>query len=511
MSKIKEHFEATKKLALAIKRTDVYSWLLDGGYFAENYVMPPCFTVNKRPSLPKFFFKRTGTSKKYSPTRHELVNFHFPKSEYTDRTFGIIHPHIHNDIALNIAWVWSDICAVLFHKDNIVSSYSFPLPISSKILGRLTTIRSGRMIYEYIGMTEEDIASEAYRYEYVVKADIKNFYPSIYTHSIAWSLHGKNFVRKKGNIQNYSLVGNRLDKLFQCANDGCTNGIPIGPVVSDVISELIVASVDREFSLEIKKEQIDCEVARFKDDYRILAKSESDAKRLIKLLQSALKSFNLELSDEKTSISKLPDGLFRDWVSKYYSVNPSKKESYSWKEFREIYLSVVKIDKECPGTGVIDRFLSDIINKQGELRVNVSIFNLKKVISMLLMLGRLRIKAFPKIMAIIEVIIKSPWGILHKYTIVDYLKSFLVELSKEEFRNKYLISWLCYFLVSNKLDGNIKSIITLSDPITKSILNNRNSLFTNQNDFKLFEGCVSSGRRISLVKHLDVFDPPKLR
>ena len=71
-----------------------------------------------------------------------------------------------------------------------------------------------------------------YRYTHLVKADIKNFYPSIYTHSIAWAIHGKNFIRKDRNRHDYRFLGNRLDRLFQYSNDQKTNGIPIGPVVS---------------------------------------------------------------------------------------------------------------------------------------------------------------------------------------------------------------------------------------------------------------------------------------
>jgi hypothetical protein len=141
------------------------------------------------------------------------------------------------------------------------------------------------MIYEFVGMIDNDLASVAYRYTHIVKADVKSFYPSIYTHSIAWAIHGKRRIRKGQNFYNYSLVGNRLDKLFQNANDGCTNGIPIGPVVSDLIAELVASGVDRLLSKKIAESDIQCEVIRFKDDYRILTKSESDAKTTIKLLK----------------------------------------------------------------------------------------------------------------------------------------------------------------------------------------------------------------------------------
>ncbi|MFZ5473062.1 MAG: RNA-directed DNA polymerase [Pseudomonadota bacterium] len=394
--------------------------------------------------------------------------------------------------------------------DSLVTSYSFPVPIDAKNPGRLGYLRSGRLIYEFIEMTDDDLASVAYKYTHLVKADIKNFYPSIYTHSIAWALHKKATVRKPNNLNDYTLLGNRLDKLFQNANDGCTNGIPIGPVVSDLIAEIIAAAVDRIFSNRLKSEQIECEAVRFKDDYRVLVKSEADAKKVIKYLQYALKEYNLELSDEKTKIFSLPDGLFREWVSRYHAVHPFKRVRYSWKQFRELYLAVIGIDKACPSTGVIDRFLADIVSRKGSLKVVLAPKNLEKVISMLLMLGNLRIKAFPKIIAILESVLKSPLGAAHQGEIVEYLEEYLKKLSVEEERNKYLISWISYFLVSNDLVKQLTFKPKYKDPITRSIFSNRGQVFKTRKEFKLFVGSKAVSKRVTMLEHLEVFSAPKV-
>jgi hypothetical protein len=503
----KEHNDVTRKLAKSLKKGDVYKWLVKHGYFPECYVLPPCFVVDKCPTRKKHFFK--ATKKKFVPKRTDCVTVHFPKTELTDRTFGIIHPEIHNDIAFHISNNWLAIVNAIFPKDSIVSTYSFPIPIDSKNPGRVGHLRSGRMIYEFLGMIDDDIASIAYRYSHIVNADIKNYYPSIYTHSIAWALHGKKFIKRPENMHDYTLLGNKLDKLFQNANDGCTNGVPIGPVVSDIIAEIVASGVDRLFSKAIKSEGIECEIVRFRDDYRILVLNENDGKAAIKLFQSALKQYNLELSDDKCSISPLPEGLFREWASKYHAINPRKKKKYSWKEFREIYLSVIQIDKECPETGVIDRFLADIINRDGTLRVQVGLFNLQKVISMLLMIGSLRIKAVPKIIAILEVILRSPFGGMHKNLMLKYLESYLKKLSQDEERNKYLISWISYFLVSNGLDKAMSFKPKYKDPVTRSIFNNRGAIFKDCKEFKLFRGCKAVGKKVSMLEHLDIFNPPE--
>lgn len=462
--------------------------------------------VNKFPAKPKLYVPvpKKGA---FFVKRQDCVNVHFPKSEYTDRTFGIIHPEIHNDIAYHLAKNWKAVVKALIPQDSVVASYSFPVPIDAKNPGRIGQLRSGRMIYEFVGMIDDDIASIAYRYTHLVKADIKNFYPSLYTHSIAWAIHGKKKSRK--SIRDYNLLGNRLDCLFQNASDGCTNGVPIGPAVSDIIAEIVAAAVDRIFSKLLAASHLKCEVIRFKDDYRILAKSEGDGRKAIKLLQAALKEYKLELSDNKTSISVLPTGLFREWVSMYHAAHPRKRRKYDWKEFRELYLSVLRIDKACPGTGVIDRFLADIVSKKGRLKVQVEAFNLQKVLSMLLMLATLRTKAFPKIMAIIEAVIKSSFGKIHEAEIVAYLEGHLRTLSEDEDRNKYLIAWISYFFVSNNLKGRLKFKPKFSDPITRSVFNNRRTIFKDCKDHEIFVNCRKTGKMISMLEYLDVFSPAK--
>lgn len=504
---IAEHRNETRMLAYSLKKTDIYNWLLECGYFPESYVLPPCFSVVKRPPKPKVYF-RVKKNGKYHVDRTECVNVHFPKTEFTDRTFGIIHPHVHNDIAYHISRNWLRIVDAMIPADSQVTSYSFPIPINLRKPGRLGYLRSGRMIYEFIAMTDDDIASISYKYSYLVKADIKNFYPSIYTHSLAWALHEKAVIRQPANLHNYKLLGNKLDRLFQNANDGCTNGIPIGPVVSDIVAEIIASSVDRVLTAKLAASKIDCEAVRFKDDYRILVRSESDARIVIKSLQAALKEYNLELSDEKTRISSLPDGLFRDWVSRYHAAYPRKLDRFTWKQFRELYLAVIEIDRSNPGTGIIDRFLADIATSDGALKIWIGDYNLEKIISMLLMLASLRVKAFPKVMAILENLLKSPFGIIHQIKIIEYLESYLKRLAQDEERNKYLISWISYFLSSQDLVKLLSFKPKFKDPITRSIFRNKGMVFHTCSDFKIFEGCKSAAKKGTMFKHLDVFDPP---
>ncbi|MBI5432488.1 MAG: RNA-directed DNA polymerase [Planctomycetes bacterium] len=495
------HRAKTFELARALTQEQVYQWLFRSGYFPESYVLPPCFAVARAPNKPRQYYPG-----KKLPA-FEWINVYLPRSTLTDRRFGIMHPQVYSDIALDISKAWPALVDAMMPTTSSVTSYGFPIPLDAASTGRPGKLRAGRMIYEFLDMTEDDIASVACQYEYVVKADIKNFYPSVYTHSIAWAIHGKAEARAKRN--DLALLGNRLDRLFQQSNDGCTNGIPIGPAVSDVVAEVLAAAVDVSLSQAARKEHLEFEAVRFKDDYRILVKSEAHARAIVKLLQGALRQYNLELSDEKTRISVLPDGLFREWVSRYYAVHPERKDAYSWKDFRELYLAVLQIDRACPGTGVVDRFLADITTSGGRLKVDLSDSNLQKIISMLFMLAKLRIKAFPKVVAIVEQILRSDFGKRRESEIVRYLVGYLEQLCKNADRNTYLISWIAYFLSSNDLMGHLGWTPMFADPIAGSILENRAKFFEDAPDFELFVDCREAGRRTSMFDYLAVFSPPK--
>ncbi|MEQ8265024.1 hypothetical protein [Pseudohaliea sp.] len=128
---------------------------------------------------------------------------------------------------------------------------------------------------------------------------------------------------------------------------------------------------------------------------------------------------------------------------------------------------------------------------------------------MLLILASRRVKSFPKVLAIIEGILRSPFGHAHEAEILAYLEKYLDALSAEEDRNKHLICWVSYFLVSNRLKKKIAVSPKLKDPVTRSVFNNRGALFKDASEFKLFEGSVKVGEKVTMLEHLDVFSPPK--
>lgn len=502
-TKPERHFRQTATLAGKLAPRDVYDWLQTVGFFPESYVLPPCFTVTKHRAYGKPLVAHT--KKKYAPPVEELLLIQFPKSDWTDRSFGIVEPDLHTDIATLVARNWKAIVRKLFPKDTCVFSYSFPIPLDRRTPGVVGPLRAGRMIYEWIEMAERDLAAEAFRYRCLFTADVKNCYPSIYTHSISWALHGKRTARKRRH--DFALAGNRLDKLIQNANDGCTNGIPIGPAVSDLIAELVLAGVDAHFSKALKKSNLASSVlvVRFKDDYRLLAKRAEDGRTALKLLQSSLRAFKLELNEDKTEPRVLPDGLFRPWVSQYHAANPYPRRRYEYRRFREVYLSVVTIDRANPGTGVIDRFLADLVAKNRTLRLTLRSREIDQALSLLLMLPTLRAKVMPKVLAIVEAILRSRPTAATKKTVGTHVGEWYKELLQQESGNVYQLAWLGYFMTSNGLSSFLPKDKP-KDPIARATRTSRFSALGSVPHHKHFRGVMAAAKAGTMLEHLDIFD-----
>lgn len=512
MNSPKKHFKETERLLRKIKVSKISRWLLEEGYYPEQYVIPPVFHVEKFDLKKQAFYqvKKTKTDEKFEPIKSDLVNVSFPKTQLTDKTFGIIEPTIYHDIVWYLVREWGLIIDHLFHKEIDIYSYSFPIPITKKSEGELSTLRSGRMIYEFIEMAENDLVGSSYNYKYILKTDVKNFYPSVYTHSIAWALHTKEIIRKKGNRNKFSkYLGLKLDKLFQYANDGCTNGIPIGPAVSDLIAEILLSAIDRECSLKLKKNGTSFLGVRYKDDYRFLCQSKEDAEFIIRTLQSIMKNYNLNLNDSKSSVLNLPEGLYRNWATDYKKHTLKYQSKIKYSAFEFALLNALRIDQQFPDTGVIDRFLSDLTSKKNRIKLTLKEKNIMKTFSLLILLKGRRTKSFPTVLGMTEQILNefnSDKDIAKEIAIA--LECILTAKLKSENESQYDIIWLLYFIKSLNLTP-LKPLKSKS-PLINSIDTNSLTFFKSKpTEIKIFRTLKMTKQAGSLLEHLAIFRDTK--
>src|SRR5690606_8295749 len=76
--------------------------------------------------------------------------------------------------------------------------------------------------------------------------------------------------RQKWHSLNRNAWHNETEITGTNRTEVTTNGIAIGPAISDLISEIVLSSVDTDASKIIDAKNIDFIGVRFKDDYRFL-------------------------------------------------------------------------------------------------------------------------------------------------------------------------------------------------------------------------------------------------
>ncbi len=157
-------------------------------------------------------------------------------------------------------------------------------------------------ILEWWEKTEQHSLIMALHYRHVFTADIKDCYPSIYTHTIAWALHDKQVAKTRR--KDMTLIGNKIDFLIQNMQHGQTNGIPQGSALMDFIAEMVLAYADVELYNSLNAYSLDYKIIRYRDDYKIFVNSEFDGEIIIRELTKVLMDLNLKLNKQKTHIHK---------------------------------------------------------------------------------------------------------------------------------------------------------------------------------------------------------------
>ncbi len=139
------------------------------------------------------------------------------------------------------------------------------------------------------------------------KFDISKCFPSIYTHSLAWAIKGKEFSKKNKNADTFE---SRFDKLMMKINDGETHGIIVGPEFSRIFAEIILQRVDIEVEKALEKlgyiNGKNYKVHRYVDDYFIYSNSESLINIIKEKFKSELVKFKLYTNESKDLLVSRP-------------------------------------------------------------------------------------------------------------------------------------------------------------------------------------------------------------
>ena len=141
------------------------------------------------------------------------------------------------------------------------------------------------------------------KYNRLLTLDIAKCFDSIYTHSIAWAILGKQQVKENLRSVKDTFAG-RFDKLMQNINYGETNGIIIGPEFPRIFAEVILQDVDKKIERDLKKNhslknKVDYEMFRYVDDYFIFYNEAQDRNIIVETSKHVLKEYKLHFNTAK--------------------------------------------------------------------------------------------------------------------------------------------------------------------------------------------------------------------
>ncbi|HEX7724794.1 MAG TPA: RNA-directed DNA polymerase, partial [Candidatus Paceibacterota bacterium] len=403
--------EKLKKNLTQVTAQEARAYIFSRGYSSSSFHMPEYY-------VPAGFSKFKLNSINWNqekPLITKTLDIVTPKSYLAWRNFNFLNPYIFYYLVSEITSKtnWKKIQKILA-KQTLVASYSTPVFIKDK-----TEKPGKRAILNWLQMAEKDLIKDCPQYNFLTVTDIKNFYPSIYTHSIAWAIHGKMFMKTARNRFNSSLLGYRLDKLFQNACDGQTNGIPVGSMTSDLIAEVILADVDEKLTKKIKQLKIADKVliSRYRDDYRILSEKTEHGQTVLASLNRILQSeYNLYLNQEKTnSYDDILENALRPWMQevrrstllrRIYRDDYSDIENVEY--LKDALLEVYRIQKKFGGSAAIT-ILGKLAEKfyAGINFTNLNQDSILEITSILRKITLLREEATPQVFSILDVLLKK--------------------------------------------------------------------------------------------------------
>ena len=280
------------------------------GFFAEQF--PECFTsenfakhVSELLPLVEATKSQRDKSKTNTTSPSTLSTY---KNDISRRILSVSNPKAFLRLAKYIQNNWEKIKEYAKSEKSLsnITFWRFYDSFESEELINCESIRERfKAKSDFItGIRSTIRASLGYKYK--LKVDIANCYNSLYTHSISWAICGKDkakeYFRTKTPVEIKSdyEIADCLDAFIRFQKNNETNGIIVGPYTSRVVSEIILARIDKELSEKGLK------FRRYVDDYKMFFRTESQAQESLPIIEKVLNEYNLSLNTAKTEIHKYP-------------------------------------------------------------------------------------------------------------------------------------------------------------------------------------------------------------
>lgn len=144
----------------------------------------------------------------------------------------------------------------------------------------------------------------------ILHIDISEFYRNIYTHILGCIKMGivglKTAFDQGEDSADYKLY-RQLDDRVRRLNGARTNGLLVGPYISRILSESILAVVDEELR------ELGLTFTRYADDYEIAVYQDDNDTDIIHLVTSVFDKYYLRINTEKTFYEEYPFYIFSNY------------------------------------------------------------------------------------------------------------------------------------------------------------------------------------------------------
>jgi RNA-directed DNA polymerase len=269
------------------------------------------------------------------------------------RPMSLIHPAIYVDMVRTITadQNWQHVRSRFrrFARNKRIQCLSLPVESQSNRSSR------AEQILGWWRDIEQSSIAMSLQFPYVAHTDIVDCYGSIYTHSIAWALHGRSAMKRIANQDYRQVLGGKIDGRLQDMSQAQTNGIPQGSTLMDLIAEMVLGYADLAISVSLERQRIsEYQILRYRDDYRIFAESPVVCESILKVISEVHQSLGMKLNASKTIIS---DDVVKSSV---------KNDKLTWiahtprhSSMQQQLLAIHQYAQDYPNSGGLVRALSD--------------------------------------------------------------------------------------------------------------------------------------------------------
>lgn len=272
------------------------------------------------------------------------------------RPFELIHPAIYMTLVgifcEDANWKLLQERFTELHS-GVVECTGFPMVSNGKDKHDAVQVRNWWLRYEQRSL---ELSMD---YTHLLKTDVSNCYGSIYTHSIAWALHGYDIA--KAAQTDKTLLGNQIDFHIRNSRYGQTNGITQGSVLMDIVAELVLAYVDYLITDKLQGNK-DFHILRYRDDYSIFTLNDQRASEIVRVISDCLRRVGMQLGARKTTAnSNIIEGSIKP--EKLAGVQLEDMDISQAKTIQKQLLRLHAFSRLYPNTGAIKRLADSAFQK----------------------------------------------------------------------------------------------------------------------------------------------------